>query len=95
MLDAAAEDAGRDPAEIRKVYNISGDFSPRAGAGFLDGPPRLWAEQLAELVLTVGMGGFVLAPGVDAERDLRVFAEEVAPAVRQAVVRERGASRTP
>ncbi|MEU8106938.1 LLM class flavin-dependent oxidoreductase [Nonomuraea muscovyensis] len=95
VLDAAAEDAGRDPAEIRKVYNISGDFSPRAGAGFLDGPPRLWAEQLAELVLTVGMGGFVLAPGVDAERDLRVFAEEVAPAVRQAVVRERGASRTP
>jgi hypothetical protein len=42
-------------------------------------------------VFEVGMSGFVLAPGVEAERDLRVFAEEVAPAVRVAVAGERGA----
>ncbi|WP_214319984.1 LLM class flavin-dependent oxidoreductase [Nonomuraea sediminis] len=90
VIDAAAADLGRDPAEIRKVYNIGGSFSPLAGGGFLDGPPSLWAEQLTELVLTVGMSGFVLAPGLDAERDLRVFAEEVAPEVRRAVAAERG-----
>ncbi|NUS03503.1 MAG: LLM class flavin-dependent oxidoreductase, partial [Nonomuraea sp.] len=88
ILDAAAEDAGRDPAAIRKVYNIGGSLSPLPGKGFLDGPAALWAEQLAELVFEVGMSGFVLAPGLEAERDLRVFAEEVAPAVREAVARE-------
>ncbi|MEV0383800.1 LLM class flavin-dependent oxidoreductase [Nonomuraea sp. NPDC050643] len=90
VLDAAAADAGRDPARIRKVYNIGGTFAPLPGPGFLDGPARLWAEQLTELVLGVGMTGFVLAPGPEAERDLRTFAEEVAPAVREAVARERG-----
>ncbi|MEO3869243.1 LLM class flavin-dependent oxidoreductase [Nonomuraea sp. B12E4] len=90
VLDAAAADAGRDPTEIRKVYNIGGTFSPLPGPGFLDGPAGLWAEQLTELVFGVGMTGFVLAPGPEAERDLRVFAEEVAPAVREAVAKERG-----
>ncbi|SEG29203.1 Hemerythrin HHE cation binding domain-containing protein [Nonomuraea solani] len=90
ILDAAAADAGRDAAEIRKVYNIGGTFSPLPGPGFLDGPPALWAEQLTELVLDVGMTGFVLAPGPEAERDLRTFAQEVAPAVREAVAREHG-----
>ncbi|MFC7583559.1 LLM class flavin-dependent oxidoreductase [Nonomuraea antimicrobica] len=90
LLDAAAEDAGRDPASIRKVYNVGGSFSPLPGPGFLDGPASLWAEQLTELVFGAGMTGFVLAPGVEAERDLRTFAEEVAPAVREAVAGERG-----
>ncbi|WP_432863657.1 LLM class flavin-dependent oxidoreductase [Microbispora rosea] len=87
ILDAAAERAGRDPAEIRRVYNIEGRFSGAAGEGFLDGPPAAWAEQLAELALGHGMSVFVLA--VDDDRDLKVFAEEVAPAVREAVARER------
>ncbi|MEU8060688.1 LLM class flavin-dependent oxidoreductase [Microbispora bryophytorum] len=86
-LDAAAERAGRDPAGIRRVYNIEGRFSGAAGRGFLDGPPALWAEQLTELALRHGMSVFVLA--VDDDRDLKVFAEEVAPAVREAVSRER------
>ncbi|GIH61434.1 LLM class flavin-dependent oxidoreductase [Microbispora siamensis] len=87
ILDAAAERAGRDPAEIRRVYNIEGRFSGVAGEGFLDGPPALWAERLTELALRHGMSVFVLA--VDDDRDLKVFAEEVAPAVREAVARER------
>ncbi|MEN3537202.1 LLM class flavin-dependent oxidoreductase [Microbispora sp. ZYX-F-249] len=87
-LDAAAERAGRDPGEIRRVYNIDGRFSAAAGEGFLDGPPAVWAEQLTELALRDGMSVFVLA--VDDDRDLKVFAEEVAPAVREAVARERG-----
>ncbi|TMR96677.1 LLM class flavin-dependent oxidoreductase [Nonomuraea basaltis] len=90
VLDAAAADSGRDPAEIRKIYNIGGTFSPLPGTGFLDGPAALWGEQLTELVFEVGMTGFVLAPGLEAEHDLRTFAQEVAPAVREAVARERG-----
>lgn len=95
VLDAAAEEAGRDPAAVRRVYNLNGRFTPRAGGGFLDGPPPLWAEQLADLALTHGFSAFVLAPGPDAERDLRTFAQEVAPAVRALVARERGAPAAP
>ncbi|GGO26619.1 hypothetical protein GCM10010116_53420 [Microbispora rosea subsp. aerata] len=91
IVDAAAERAGRDPGEIRRAYNIAGRFSGVAGEGFLDGPPAAWAEQLAELALSHGMSVFVLA--VDDDRDLKVFAEEVAPAVREAVARERGRAR--
>ncbi|MEU4326960.1 LLM class flavin-dependent oxidoreductase [Nonomuraea dietziae] len=87
VVDRAAEEAGRDPGLIRRVYNVSGRFSALAGKGFLQGPPSLWAEQLTELAHAHGMSVFVMAPGE--ERDLKIFAEEVAPAVRQAVGRER------
>ena len=87
-LDAAAHRAGRDPAEIRRIYNITGSFGAR-GPGYLQGPPALWAEQLTGLVIAHGMSAFILGPGEDAVGDLRRFAEEVAPAVREAVARER------
>ncbi|GII57390.1 hypothetical protein Pth03_57790 [Planotetraspora thailandica] len=88
IIDAAAESVGRDPAEIRRVYNVNGHFSGMSGGGFLSGPPSVWAEQLTELALRYGMSVFVLASGDD--RDLKTFAQEVAPAVREAVGRERG-----
>ncbi|PRX98666.1 LLM class flavin-dependent oxidoreductase [Allonocardiopsis opalescens] len=89
IIDAAAEEAGRDPADIRRWYNVAGGFTGRSG-GFLQGPPALWVEQLAELALEQGVSGFILGPGAAAESDLRRFAEEVAPAVRAAVAAERG-----
>ena len=92
ILDAAASDAGRDPAAIRRVYNIAGRFTRRrsgSGSGFLDGPPAEWADQLTDLALAYGVSGFVLAPGADPDRDLRTFAEDVIPLVRQNVDQER------
>jgi Luciferase-like monooxygenase/Hemerythrin HHE cation binding domain len=86
-LDAAAETAGRDPAQIRRAFNISGRFG--TGPGFLQGPPAAWADQLTALVLEHGMSAFILGPGRDALGDLRRFAEEVAPAVREAVAHAR------
>jgi alkanesulfonate monooxygenase SsuD/methylene tetrahydromethanopterin reductase-like flavin-dependent oxidoreductase (luciferase family) len=46
------------------------------------------ADQLAELALNDGMSGFVLM--VDTDDELRTFAEETAPAVREMVQKERG-----
>ncbi len=88
-IDEAARAAGRDPAAIRRVYNVNGDFAARTG-GFLQGPPRVWAEQLAELALQHGVSAFVLAVDAAAPADMRRFAEEVAPGVRELVGRERG-----
>ena len=45
ILDQVAREAGRDPAEIRRIYNVSGSFAPGA-TGFLAGDPALWAERL-------------------------------------------------
>src|SRR5690606_9965804 len=41
IIDEAAQAAGRDPAAIRRLYNIGGTFD-RAGSGFLNGPPAVW-----------------------------------------------------
>jgi alkanesulfonate monooxygenase SsuD/methylene tetrahydromethanopterin reductase-like flavin-dependent oxidoreductase (luciferase family) len=92
-IDAAAEEAGRAPSEIRRLLNISGQFLP-AGRGPLAGPAEQWAEELAGLALTDGISVFIL--GSDDPDDLRRFAEEVAPAVRELVAEERtGARATP
>ena len=88
ILDDAARDAGRDPAEVRRIYNIAGTFNQR-DTGLLQGPPARWIEQLAELALQLGFDTFVLGPGDDAERDLRRFAEEVAPGVVETVAASR------
>jgi alkanesulfonate monooxygenase SsuD/methylene tetrahydromethanopterin reductase-like flavin-dependent oxidoreductase (luciferase family) len=81
-IDRAAETAGRSPAAVRRFYNIGGTFAAY-GSGFLTGPPRMWAEQLAELTLTHGMSGYI-AMGDDPDH-IRRFAAEVAPAVRELV----------
>jgi alkanesulfonate monooxygenase SsuD/methylene tetrahydromethanopterin reductase-like flavin-dependent oxidoreductase (luciferase family)/iron-sulfur cluster repair protein YtfE (RIC family) len=86
VLDEAAVEAGRDPAAVRRLYNVEGRFQPQ-GSGFLQGPPQLWAEQLAELTLTVGTSAFILV-GDDADA-IRRFGAEVAPAVRELVEAER------
>ena len=85
-IDTAAHDAGRHPSQIRRLYNVNGTFG--SGTGFLEGSPAAWAEQLTQLTLEQGMSTYVLA--VEDDDTLRRFAEEVAPAVRELVERERG-----
>ncbi|MBB4912614.1 LLM class flavin-dependent oxidoreductase [Actinophytocola algeriensis] len=88
IIDEAAAAAGRSPADIRRLYNISGSFSG-SGKEFLRGPVPVWVEQLAELALTEGTSGFVLMVDAGGDDDLRRFAEEVAPGVRELVDQER------
>ena len=89
IIDGAASDAGRDPARIRRLYNITGSFTGD-GSAFLQGPPEIWVEQLAELALTEGISGFVLTVDLDpSSTDLERYAHEVAPGVRALVERER------
>jgi alkanesulfonate monooxygenase SsuD/methylene tetrahydromethanopterin reductase-like flavin-dependent oxidoreductase (luciferase family)/hemerythrin-like domain-containing protein len=85
-IDEAAHAAGRRPADIRRMYNINGEFG--SGSGFLRGSPAAWAQQLAALTFEAGISSFILS--VASEREVRVFAEEVAPAVRELVESERG-----
>jgi alkanesulfonate monooxygenase SsuD/methylene tetrahydromethanopterin reductase-like flavin-dependent oxidoreductase (luciferase family) len=82
IIDEAAIEAGRSPRDVRRVYNIAGEFTD-GGGGFLQGPPKVWAEQLAELTLTQGIGGYILM--ADTPDVVQRFAAEVAPAVRELV----------
>ena len=81
-LDAAAEDVGRDPAEVRRLVNVGGRFSERSG-GFLDGPSGQWVEELLPYALEQGVGTFILAS--DDAATIERFAAEVAPALRAQV----------
>src|SRR3984957_5857380 len=89
VIDAAALETGRSPGAVRRIYNIAGSFAG-SGSGFLQGPPKVWAEQLAGLALDEGMSGFVLM-AEDAPTVQR-FAAEVAPSVRELVARERASA---
>jgi alkanesulfonate monooxygenase SsuD/methylene tetrahydromethanopterin reductase-like flavin-dependent oxidoreductase (luciferase family)/hemerythrin-like domain-containing protein len=89
-IDEAAAGAGRRPQEVRRLYNIVGDFRG-GGTEFLQGPPKVWAEQLAGLAVTEGMSAFVLMVPAGGDADLERFALEVVPAVRELVAAERTA----
>lgn len=89
-IDEAAQAAGRDPATVRRLYNLSGTFG--TDAGFLEGTVDDWVEQLAGLALEQGTSGFILAADAGSARAMQRFAEEVAPAVRLAVDHERSTS---
>lgn len=83
-IDAGAGEAGRDPAEIRRALNISGRIG-EPGDRPLDGPASKWVEELSRLALELGFDTFVFWPAEDHVRQVEVFANEVAPAVRETV----------
>jgi alkanesulfonate monooxygenase SsuD/methylene tetrahydromethanopterin reductase-like flavin-dependent oxidoreductase (luciferase family) len=87
-IDDAAESAGRRPAQIRRVLNISGRIG-EAGDGPLDGPASKWVETLTGLALDLGMDTFIYWPQEDHVRQVEAFGHAVAPAVREAVAAER------
>ncbi|MFD3590632.1 LLM class flavin-dependent oxidoreductase [Streptomyces sp. NPDC058683] len=84
-LDAGAKEAGRDPAALRKIYNLNGLISPVESAVPFQGNVRQWVDQLVSLVREYGMNGFVYWPDADHLRQLTVFALEVVPGVRAAL----------
>ena len=98
-IDGAAREAGRDPGEIRRIYNVPGEFSDSAPAPHRDtdeaivGPPDHWAEVLTHLAVDVGFGTFALIGPPDPEA-LQTFIEDVAPQVRERVAAERARSQT-
>ncbi len=87
-IDAGAENAGRKPGEIQRVYNVSGNIGAE-GDGLLDGPVSKWVEELTRFALELGMDTFIYWPQDDHVSQVEVFAQEVVPAVREAVAAER------
>jgi alkanesulfonate monooxygenase SsuD/methylene tetrahydromethanopterin reductase-like flavin-dependent oxidoreductase (luciferase family) len=85
LIDEAAIEVGRAPAEIRRMAAIVGTFG--SSSSFLEGPTSQWIDQLLPSVIEDGVGTFLLA--TDDRPTLERFAAEVIPGLRLAVDHER------
>ncbi len=91
-INQAALAAGRQPADIRRAYNVMGQITAEPPQQFLVGPVSYWIEELTRCAVELGMDTFIFWPARDHMRQIRVFAEEVAPGVRAAVALARGSA---
>jgi alkanesulfonate monooxygenase SsuD/methylene tetrahydromethanopterin reductase-like flavin-dependent oxidoreductase (luciferase family) len=81
-VDDGAAGAGRDPAEIRRVYNVSGTIADGPTRELLNGPPDHWVETLTSFARELGFDTFVFWPASEPLGQLERFAQEVVPALR-------------
>jgi alkanesulfonate monooxygenase SsuD/methylene tetrahydromethanopterin reductase-like flavin-dependent oxidoreductase (luciferase family) len=81
-IDEAAAAAGREPSEIRRVYNVGGTILDGPVRGLLQGLPEHWVETLTGFAADLGFDTFVFWPDDDPRTQLERFAAEVAPALR-------------
>lgn len=96
IIDEAAAAVGRDPSEIRTVYNFPGRITDQPLARTRDDDGRWiggsvdqWIEELTGAVLEHGASGFTLFAadfGTQDEVALGRWGQEIAPAVREAVI---------
>lgn len=88
-IDEGAEEAGRAPREIRRIYNLMGEITDGPSQGLLRGPVSHWVEELNKFVLELGFDTLIFWPSGDVLRQTERFATEIVPAVRAAVDRGR------
>jgi alkanesulfonate monooxygenase SsuD/methylene tetrahydromethanopterin reductase-like flavin-dependent oxidoreductase (luciferase family) len=97
IVDEAATSAGRNPADVATIYNVSGRLTrgplpdTRDDEGrWIGGGVAQWVEELTSAVLEHGAAAFiyVLPPGdIISDTTLNLWAREVAPAVREAIAK--------
>jgi alkanesulfonate monooxygenase SsuD/methylene tetrahydromethanopterin reductase-like flavin-dependent oxidoreductase (luciferase family) len=87
-IDDAARAVGRDPREVRRVYNVIGAVGRYRGVPGLVGPAEQWADTLAAWATDLRFDTFLFWPVADADRQLDLFVHEVVPAVRARVGEE-------
>ena len=95
VIDEAAAAVGRDPHEIRTVFNFPGRITDRPlpatrdrDGCWIGGSAAQWSEELTGAVLDHGAAGFMLfSPqgGTPDIASLGLWAGEIVPAVREAI----------
>jgi hypothetical protein len=97
IVDEAAASAGRNPADVDTIYNVSGRLErdplpeTRNDEGrWIGGGVVQWVEELTFAVLEHGAAAFIylVPPGeIISDTTLNLWAKEVVPAVREAIAR--------
>ncbi|MEV1173743.1 LLM class flavin-dependent oxidoreductase [Nonomuraea sp. NPDC049784] len=100
VIDEAAAAVGRDSSEIRTVFNFPGRITGRPLAATRDragrwigGSVGQWVEELTSALLEHGTSGFILfspSGGTPDVVSLGRWANEIVPAVREAIAKENG-----
>ena len=84
VIDEAAIAAGRDPDDITRLLNFNGVIGEgERGEIPLVGPVDHWVETLSRWATEIGTDSFILYPNEGSADQVRRFAAEVAPAVRE------------
>ncbi|MFE3451806.1 LLM class flavin-dependent oxidoreductase [Nonomuraea sp. NPDC059194] len=82
-IDEAAAEAGRDPGEITRVFNVMGTISdrvPRRDDRLLTGPADHWIAALHSYRDRLGFGSFVFWPVEgDTREQIRLFFDQIRP----------------
>jgi len=85
-IDDAASAAGRDPAAIRRIVNVSGVITDGVrGDGPLDGPAEQWVDTLTTWAVELRLDAFIFWPPDTGTQQIDRFANDIAPAVREAI----------
>lgn len=93
-INEGAESAGRNPSEIRRGYNLMGVVDvglpetkiKEEKEGFIMGSPEVWVDEIIMLVKDKSMDTFIFWPAGEGKyAQLEGFAQEVIPAVREAI----------
>lgn len=92
QIDTAAQEAGRKPQDIRRIYNLMGQITDAPAQRLLVGPADHWIEELTRFAVELGMDTFIFWPAEDHIRQIELFGAEVVPGVRAAVAGVRGQS---
>ncbi|MFC5826500.1 LLM class flavin-dependent oxidoreductase [Nonomuraea insulae] len=100
VIDEAAAAVGRDPGEIRTIYNFPGRITDRPltttrdrEGRWIGGSPDQWAEELTGAVLEHGASGFMLfspSGGTPDMVSLGHWTAEIVPAIREAIAKQCG-----
>jgi alkanesulfonate monooxygenase SsuD/methylene tetrahydromethanopterin reductase-like flavin-dependent oxidoreductase (luciferase family) len=89
-INDAALSAGRQPQDIRRIYNVMGLITAGPVQDPFVGPADYWVDELTRLVVEVGMDTFIYWPAADPLHQIELFATGIVPAVQKQVARARG-----
>jgi alkanesulfonate monooxygenase SsuD/methylene tetrahydromethanopterin reductase-like flavin-dependent oxidoreductase (luciferase family) len=76
-IDEGAEEAGRSPGDVRRMYNLFGTITRGEHKGFLEGPVDYYVDEISRLVEEERMDTFIFGPQEASEEQIRLFGEVV------------------
>jgi alkanesulfonate monooxygenase SsuD/methylene tetrahydromethanopterin reductase-like flavin-dependent oxidoreductase (luciferase family) len=77
-IDEAALSAGRDPASIRRIYNVMGQIGEGVSDRTFSGYPGQWVDELTGLALDTGIDTFIIGLPEPPGNQLDRFMAEIA-----------------
>jgi alkanesulfonate monooxygenase SsuD/methylene tetrahydromethanopterin reductase-like flavin-dependent oxidoreductase (luciferase family) len=90
LIDEGARSTGRDPAEVRRIYNVVGEIGRAHRGSGLIADVATWIDAMTEWSVELGLDTFIFWPRTAPLAQLEIFANEVVPGVRQRVAERRG-----